>query len=791
MTSGSKALSLFCNQPSPPSAVGREDTAHNFFMILNLFDHMKLPFRKNKEFLTALYDILGFYPHDIEIYRLAFSHKSLSYRRDGAFKSQKDRRNRHRRGEKTSKPLNNERLEYLGDAVLETVISDILFRHFETKREGFLTSTRSKIVQREALNHLAEEMGLERLIQAAQGTKMVHTNIGGNAFEALMGAIYLDRGFKFCHWFIKNRVIGPYVNLENVAEKEVNFKSKLLEWSQKNRIDTHFRDAANGEGKGFRTTIFCEGITIGKGTGRSKKESQQYAAKDALLRMRREPKLYDSIFRSKEKRTAMEADESFALPKIDEIEDALHKTGKKESSQMPVLESRAKGEKNTYAAEPFIQSSDAAYDAAYDEKAEFEVIDDPEHESEYSDYTEEILPDAEDDSMVASDETKVAPPAPRPKRTRNRGKGSKISAEETSKPAKETAKPAEETKGKGKANELKPAKETTRLEKESAKPAEETKAKSKTNELKQAKETAKPAEETKTKGKTSKSKQAKETTKLEKETSKSAMETSTPENAQTQAKGTDHQSVSNDEASPDAEAPKRPARKRSRTSKRKETVQPVQNDILVVQSPEPAIAPSPTNASQSGMLEEPVQLSEANKPASVPSDEVLKKPILRHISIDEFVFGATDGTDKEIHEQPQELQTPAPKKPRRTRKAKAQAEPATETPATDDKPAEVEPKKTRRTRKAKTQDEPATEAPSKKSAAKPRNKKAAVETTPASTESEPVSLTESEPAKPTEETTAEKPKPKSRRHQTSSKAKQEGEAKKPEAPNTETSETQS
>ena len=159
-------------------------------MILNLFDRMKLPFRKNKEFLSALYDILGFYPHNIEIYRIAFSHKSLRYRRDAdSKKGGKDRkannRDRKQRSENTSKPLNNERLEYLGDAVLETIVSDILFHHFPHKREGFLTSTRSKIVQREALNRLAADMGLEKLILAAQGTRMSHTNIGGNAFEAL------------------------------------------------------------------------------------------------------------------------------------------------------------------------------------------------------------------------------------------------------------------------------------------------------------------------------------------------------------------------------------------------------------------------------------------------------------------------------------------------------------------------------------------------------------------------------------------------------------------------------
>lgn len=392
-------------------------------MILNLFDRMKLPFRKNKEFLSALYDILGFYPHNIEIYRIAFSHKSLSYRRDAdSKKGGKDRkannRDRKQRSENTSKPLNNERLEYLGDAVLETIVSDILFHHFPHKREGFLTSTRSKIVQREALNRLAADMGLEKLILAAQGTRMSHTNIGGNAFEALMGAIYLDRGFKTCQWFINNRVIGQYVDLDNVAQKEVNFKSKLLEWSQKNRININFKDSACDGEKGFRTVISIEGITIARGSGRSKKESQQEASKEALTRMRREPATYDSIFRAKEKRTAMEAEESFALPKIDTIEDGLSKgkTSKakgKNRADAPVLE-----EQDSKAPKSAQELSDEAYDTAYDEAASYEVIDTPPAEPVLTaeDYEAKGIPaPPEEDELKAADESL------RKKRTRNRG----------------------------------------------------------------------------------------------------------------------------------------------------------------------------------------------------------------------------------------------------------------------------------------------------------------------------------------------------------------------------------
>ena len=305
-------------------------------MITNLLDRVKFPFRKDKELLSALHDILGFYPHNLEIYRVAFAHRSLSYR-------SKDRRN-----QETGRPLNNERLEYLGDAVLETVVSDIIYHHFDRRREGFLTATRSKVVSRETLNRLSEEMNILKLVRAAQGISTNHTNIGGNAFEALMGAIYLDRGFRYCRWFIEKRVMGRFIDLDKLANKEVNFKSKLLEWSQKNRINTAFNmEGGTGGERVFFTTVVIEGLVAGKGKGLSKKESQQIAAKEALTKLRREPLFLDSVFQAKEQRTAMEAEEAFALPHIDEIEDILTKEQgkgskpKRAEQEAPVLETAA------------------------------------------------------------------------------------------------------------------------------------------------------------------------------------------------------------------------------------------------------------------------------------------------------------------------------------------------------------------------------------------------------------------------------------------------------------------
>lgn len=278
-------------------------------MTINLLDKLKFLFRKDKALYSSLYRILGFYPHNIEIYRTAFSHRSLA-----------------RRNEK-GKPLNNERLEFLGDAILEAVVSDILFRRYENKREGFLTSTRSKLVSRGTLNRLATELGIDKLIKSSARPNTPNNNLGGNAFEALCGAIYLDRGYGFCKCFVERLIKSKMLDVEGLASKEVNFKSSLLEWSQKNRIKIEFT-LNNTEKPGsnspvFSSTVVLEGVLAGEGKGFSKKESQQLAAKDALTKMRRSQDFVDSIFREKEKRTAMGAEEFSAVPQIEEIEDSI------------------------------------------------------------------------------------------------------------------------------------------------------------------------------------------------------------------------------------------------------------------------------------------------------------------------------------------------------------------------------------------------------------------------------------------------------------------------------------
>ena len=268
--------------------------------INNIIDRIKLPFRKEKELFSALYDILGFYPRNIDYYRQALMHKSIG-----------------RRNEK-GKPLNNERLEFLGDAILDAAVGDVVYRHYEGKREGFLTNTRSKLVSRETLGKLATEMGLSQLILSAGHSNSHNSYVGGNAFEALVGAIYLDRGYEACMWFWENRVLGKYIDLDKVAFKEVNFKSKLLEWSQKNKVRMDYRMLKQKKDDNgspiFSFQVVLEGIEGEKGSGFSKKEAQQLASKETLQKLKREPQFVDAIFRAKSDRTKMEEEPTMLVP---------------------------------------------------------------------------------------------------------------------------------------------------------------------------------------------------------------------------------------------------------------------------------------------------------------------------------------------------------------------------------------------------------------------------------------------------------------------------------------------
>ena len=279
---------------------------------------MRLPFSKDKELRAALYEIFGFYPHRIQFYKLALMHKSVT-----------------RRNEK-GKPLNNERLEFLGDAILDAIVGDIVYRHFEGKREGFLTSTRSKLVQRDTLNRLATEMGITQLIKFGKHTPSHNSYMGGNAFEALVGAMYLDRGYEACMRFMEKRILSQLINIDKVAYKEINFKSKLIEWCQKNKVKLDFKLLEQSrEGKNspiFKYQVLIEGLEGGVGEGYSKKESQQLASKITLQQLKRKPQFIDAVFTAKGNRTKMEEEPVLTVPDTEQKTDFIIPQAKDEGT---------------------------------------------------------------------------------------------------------------------------------------------------------------------------------------------------------------------------------------------------------------------------------------------------------------------------------------------------------------------------------------------------------------------------------------------------------------------------
>ena len=225
--------------------------------------------------------MLGFYPHRISLYQEALMHKSmLAHAKEGT-------------------PPNNERLEFLGDAILDAVVGEIVYHHFPRKREGFLTNTRSKIVQRESLGKLATEIGLDKLLIRNEHNQTHNSYLAGNAFEALVGAIYLDRGYGHCKDFITKKIMRGLIDIDKLAYQEVNFKSKLLEWCQKHkaRLEYVLLDETKGDDGSplFNSKVVINGIECGRGKGYSKKESHQKASRNVLHRLKHDRRLHDEL----------------------------------------------------------------------------------------------------------------------------------------------------------------------------------------------------------------------------------------------------------------------------------------------------------------------------------------------------------------------------------------------------------------------------------------------------------------------------------------------------------------
>ncbi len=221
-------------------------------------------FSPNKELVSQLEHVLGFVPNHLPYYQLALMHRSKL--------------------EEIAQ--NNERLEFLGDAILGSVIADYLFKKYPYQSEGYLTEMRSKIVRRETLNNLALRMGLQKIVQYNQNDKgLSRSHIFGNALEALIGAVYLDQGFHRAKSFILKQILKPYIDIDTLESRDTNFKNKLLSWAQKNNHELSF-DTLSEENEGtrkiFTIGILLNGEVVANGTGYNKKEAGQVAAQNAI-----------------------------------------------------------------------------------------------------------------------------------------------------------------------------------------------------------------------------------------------------------------------------------------------------------------------------------------------------------------------------------------------------------------------------------------------------------------------------------------------------------------------------
>jgi ribonuclease-3 len=225
-----------------------------------------------REFGSRLKKIIGFKPGNLRLYEVAFIHRSASYKlSDG-------------------QRINNERLEYLGDAVLDAILSDYLFEKFPDESEGFLTKIRSRIVNRDVLNQLALSMGINKILVSNVSSQHPTRNLYGDALEALIGAVFIDKGFRKTKRLFIKKVFTRYLNLESIVNTDTDYKSLVFEWVQKKKANLIFtyNEEYDFESKKsvFSTTLFINKVEFGKGQGISKKEAEQEASSEAWKRIK-------------------------------------------------------------------------------------------------------------------------------------------------------------------------------------------------------------------------------------------------------------------------------------------------------------------------------------------------------------------------------------------------------------------------------------------------------------------------------------------------------------------------
>jgi len=226
---------------------------------------------EDENFNFAIKKMLGFNPKNLDLYYEAFTHSSM------------------KKLTKAGNPMNYERLEYLGDAILGAVIANYLFKKIPQGDEGYLTQMRSKIVSREHLNELGKDLGLINFVRSSIPNHNFGDNIHGNLFEAIIGAIHQDRGYNFAEKFVFKNVIEPYVDIERLEGKITSYKSVMIEWCQKSKNKLRFNvyeDTGNDSLKHFSVKLILDGKTISKGRATSKKKAEEIASKRAYYKLK-------------------------------------------------------------------------------------------------------------------------------------------------------------------------------------------------------------------------------------------------------------------------------------------------------------------------------------------------------------------------------------------------------------------------------------------------------------------------------------------------------------------------
>lgn len=223
---------------------------------------------RNGNFFIQIKNIVGYKPHDIGLFEKAFTHRSMNIKDEDGI------------------PINYERMEFVGDAMLSAVVASHLFNEVPDGDEGYLTKMRSKIVSRQHLNQLGKELKLIDLVESKISKDHFGNNIHGNLFEALVGAIYLDKGYAVCEKFIFDKVIIPHVDIEKLEGKVISYKSLLIEWCQKEKktFDYHvYEDTGNDELRHFSVKLSINNKTVSKARATSKKKAEEKASKRAFF----------------------------------------------------------------------------------------------------------------------------------------------------------------------------------------------------------------------------------------------------------------------------------------------------------------------------------------------------------------------------------------------------------------------------------------------------------------------------------------------------------------------------